>query len=165
MDYLNALSNSYTIYMHVTCKTLAQTRFMQCFIPNLLASHQYHSYVMYVIYIILVNDFFSKSILVFSSSNSTKLAGRGGKKGAVEKCGTCRGSGMQVHIRTLGPGMVQQIQSMCSSCEGQGERISAKDRCKSCQGQKVIRERKILEVHIDKGIVYVYTILTLRALV
>ncbi|XP_041458322.1 dnaJ homolog subfamily A member 1-like [Lytechinus variegatus] len=80
-----------------------------------------------------------------------KCEGRGGKKGAVEKCGTCHGTGMQVHVRQLHPGMVQQIQSMCSACEGQGERISAKDRCKSCHGQKVIRERKILEVHIDKG--------------
>lgn len=26
-----------------------------------------------------------------------------------------------------------------------------KDRCKTCLGKKVVRERKILEVHIDKG--------------
>ena len=26
-----------------------------------------------------------------------------------------------------------------------------KDRCKNCQGKKTIKERKILEVHIDKG--------------
>jgi DnaJ family protein A protein 1 len=26
-----------------------------------------------------------------------------------------------------------------------------KDRCKTCQGKKVVRERKILQVHIDKG--------------
>lgn len=28
---------------------------------------------------------------------------------------------------------------------------SEKDRCKTCQGKKVVRERKILEVHIDRG--------------
>ncbi|XP_071493789.1 dnaJ homolog subfamily A member 1-like [Diadema antillarum] len=80
-----------------------------------------------------------------------KCEGRGGKKGAVDKCGSCRGTGVEVHIRHLSPGMVQQIQSMCSSCEGQGERINPKDRCKACQGRKITRERKILEVHIDKG--------------
>lgn len=48
--------------------------------------------------------------------------------------------------------MIQQIQSMCSDCHGQGERFSAKDRCKNCNGHKVERKKKILEVHIDKGV-------------
>lgn len=79
--------------------------------------------------------------------------GYGGKKGSVERCGNCRGSGMQVRIQQLGPGMVQQIQSICHECQGSGESISAKDRCKSCMGKKVVRERKVLEVHVDKGMV------------
>ncbi len=79
------------------------------------------------------------------------ILGHGGKKGAVENCGNCRGTGMQVRIQQLGPGMVQQIQSVCHECQGQGERINPKDRCKTCQGRKIVRERKILEVHIDKG--------------
>lgn len=82
-----------------------------------------------------------------------KCEGRGGKKGAVEQCPTCRGTGMQVQIQQLGPGMIQQIQSMCSECRGQGERINPKDRCKTCQGKKTVRDRKILEVHVDKGMV------------
>lgn len=80
-----------------------------------------------------------------------KCEGYGGKKGSVQNCGSCRGSGMQVRIQQLAPGMVQQIQTVCSDCQGQGERINPKDRCKNCQGRKVTRERKILEVHIDKG--------------
>lgn len=47
--------------------------------------------------------------------------------------------------------MLQQIQSVCPECRGQGERINPKDRCKQCQGKKVVRDRKILEVHVDKG--------------
>lgn len=47
--------------------------------------------------------------------------------------------------------MVQQIQSVCPECQGQGERINPKDRCKSCNGRKIVREKKILEVYIDKG--------------
>ena len=78
-------------------------------------------------------------------------AGRGGKAGAVEKCTTCRGTGVQVRVQQLGPGFIQQMQSVCSECEGQGERINPKDRCKDCQGRKITRERKVLEVHIDKG--------------
>jgi len=40
---------------------------------------------------------------------------------------------------------------MCSECHGQGERIDPKLRCKKCNGRKVVRERKILEVSVDKG--------------
>jgi len=77
--------------------------------------------------------------------------GIGGKAGAVVKCTNCRGTGMQVRIQQLGPGMMQQIQSMCGECQGQGERIDPKLRCKKCNGRKVNRERKILEVSVDKG--------------
>jgi len=77
--------------------------------------------------------------------------GIGGKAGAVVKCTNCRGTGMQVRIQQLGPGMMQQIQSMCGECRGQGERIDPKLRCKKCNGRKVNRERKILEVSVDKG--------------
>merc|ERR1719410_2176963 len=77
--------------------------------------------------------------------------GLGGKAGAVQKCPTCRGTGMQVRIQQLGPGMMQQIQSMCQECHGEGERVDPKLRCKKCNGRKVNRERKILEVSVDKG--------------
>ncbi|TWW75706.1 dnaJ homolog subfamily A member 4 [Takifugu rubripes] len=80
-----------------------------------------------------------------------KCEGYGGKKGALEKCSTCKGKGVQIRVQQIGPGMIQQIQSMCSDCQGQGEKFSSKDRCKNCNGNKVERQKKILEVHIDKG--------------
>ncbi|XP_041125100.1 dnaJ homolog subfamily A member 2 [Polyodon spathula] len=87
----------------------------------------------------------SKSVLCASCN------GQGGKSGAVQKCAACRGRGMRIMIRQLAPGMVQQMQSVCSDCNGEGEVISEKDRCKKCEGKKVIKEVKILEVHVDKG--------------
>ncbi|XP_041355581.1 dnaJ homolog subfamily A member 1-like [Gigantopelta aegis] len=78
-----------------------------------------------------------------------KCDGQGGKD--VEKCGPCRGTGTKVIIQQLGIGIVQQMQTMCSDCQGEGEKISPKNRCKNCQGHKTIKERKILEVHIDPG--------------
>lgn len=54
-------------------------------------------------------------------------------------------------MQQIGPGMIQQIQSMCGDCHGQGEKFNSKDRCKNCNGHKVERKKKILEVHIDKG--------------
>merc|ERR1712137_343307 len=47
--------------------------------------------------------------------------------------------------------MVQQFQTSCSVCSGEGTIFREKDRCKKCKGQKVIDERKVLEVHIEKG--------------
>ncbi|XP_030173050.1 dnaJ homolog subfamily A member 4 isoform X1 [Lynx canadensis] len=80
-----------------------------------------------------------------------KCEGVGGKKGSVEKCPLCKGRGMQVHIQQVGPGVVQQIQTVCVECKGQGERISPRDRCEVCGGAKVTREKKIIEVHVEKG--------------
>ncbi|XP_041650733.1 dnaJ homolog subfamily A member 4 [Cheilinus undulatus] len=80
-----------------------------------------------------------------------KCEGYGGKKGALEKCSNCKGRGVQIKVQQIGPGMIQQIQSMCADCQGQGEKFNSKDRCKNCNGNKVERKKKILEVHIDKG--------------
>ncbi|XP_054160688.1 dnaJ homolog subfamily A member 1-like [Oppia nitens] len=82
-----------------------------------------------------------------------KCQGSGTKNPAVgpERCNNCRGSGMQLRVEHLGPSIVQQIQTVCSDCGGRGERIAAKDRCKQCDGKKVSKDKKILEVHIDKG--------------
>jgi len=79
-----------------------------------------------------------------------KCEGRGGKEGAVKKCGGCQGQGIKVILRQLGP-MVQQMQQTCPDCNGSGETINIKDQCKQCHGKKINQERKVLEVRIDKG--------------
>ncbi|XP_050398697.1 dnaJ homolog subfamily A member 2 [Patella vulgata] len=80
-----------------------------------------------------------------------KCSGLGGKQGATIKCRVCQGRGIKVTLRQLGPGMVQQMQSVCPDCHGEGEIINERDRCKECKGKKVSNETKILEVHVDKG--------------
>jgi DnaJ family protein A protein 2 len=59
--------------------------------------------------------------------------------GEVTECTQCHGQGAIMEIRQLGPGMITQVQRTCSNCQGQGH---------SCQYKQ---ERKVLEVHIDKG--------------
>ncbi|KAK5866159.1 hypothetical protein PBY51_020369 [Eleginops maclovinus] len=80
-----------------------------------------------------------------------RCEGRGSRKGAAQICMSCHGTGMQVRMHQLVPGMVQQVSTVCHNCQGQGQRISHKDRCKTCVGRKIMRQKKILEVHIDKG--------------
>jgi DnaJ family protein A protein 2 len=80
-----------------------------------------------------------------------KCKGHGGKAGAIHPCRNCHGTGVKVTYRQLGPGMVQQMQGVCGDCHGEGEVMNEKDRCKTCRGKKVVKDNKILEVHVDKG--------------
>ncbi|KAK4408394.1 DnaJ proteinANJ1 [Sesamum angolense] len=81
----------------------------------------------------------------------SKCSGKGSKSGASMKCSGCQGSGMKVTIRQLGPGMIQQMQHPCNECKGTGETINDRDRCPQCKGEKVVQEKKVLEVHVEKG--------------
>lgn len=76
---------------------------------------------------------------------------KGSKSGASTKCAGCQGTGMKVSIRHLGPSMIQQMQHPCNECKGTGETISDKDRCSQCKGEKVVQEKKVLEVIVEKG--------------
>ncbi len=43
------------------------------------------------------------------------------------------------------------MQSVCGDCEGRGETVPAASRCKTCKGKRTVKEKKIIEVTIDKG--------------
>ena len=80
----------------------------------------------------------------------SECKGKGGKEDAVKTCGGCKGQGVKFVTRQMGP-MLQRFQTVCNECNGEGTIIDAKNRCKTCKGKKTYEERKILEVHIDKG--------------
>lgn len=80
-----------------------------------------------------------------------KCNGKGSKSGASMTCPGCQGTGMKVTIRQLGPSMIQQMQQACNECKGTGETINEKDRCPQCKGDKVVPEKKVLEVVVEKG--------------
>jgi DnaJ family protein A protein 2 len=80
-----------------------------------------------------------------------KCHGIGGKEGSVKKCPGCDGRGMKTMMRQMGP-MIQRFQTVCPDCQGEGEIIKEKDRCKQCNGKKTVVERKVLHVHVDRGV-------------
>lgn len=80
-----------------------------------------------------------------------KCKGKGSKSGSSGRCYGCQGSGMKVTRRQIGPGMIQQMQHVCPECRGSGEVINERDRCQQCKGNKVTQEKKVLEVHVEKG--------------
>lgn len=73
------------------------------------------------------------------------------EKDKVTTCDKCDGHGIVIMLRQIGPGFVQQIRRPCPACEGRGEMIEEKYRCKKCDGKKVIPEKKELTVYIEKG--------------
>ena len=77
--------------------------------------------------------------------------GRGGKEGAIKTCTGCNGMGMKTMMRQMGP-MIQRFQTVCPDCQGEGEMIRERDRCKKCLGKKTVVERKVLHVHVDRGV-------------
>jgi DnaJ family protein A protein 2 len=77
--------------------------------------------------------------------------GVGGRDGAKQQCTTCRGHGIQIITRQIGPNMMQRMQQVCKDCSGEGEIINERDRCKTCQGKKTIDQKKKLEVVISPG--------------
>ncbi|KAA8515878.1 hypothetical protein F0562_019057 [Nyssa sinensis] len=80
-----------------------------------------------------------------------KCKGKGSKSGTTGRCYGCQGSGMKISTRQIGPGMIQQMQHVCPECRGSGEVISERDKCPQCKGNKVSQEKKVLEVHVEKG--------------
>lgn len=80
-----------------------------------------------------------------------KCTGSGSKSGKRYTCDSCHGSGVEVKIRHIGPGMVQQIQQRCSSCGGGGYSCPASDRCQSCEGKGIAPNKKIFELHVEPG--------------
>ncbi|OAX79040.1 hypothetical protein ACJ72_06642, partial [Emergomyces africanus] len=66
---------------------------------------------------------------------------------ALKKSVICPGTMM----RQMGP-MIQRFVVECSDCDRTGQVINERDRCKKCKGNKVIIERKVLHVHVDRGV-------------
>jgi len=59
--------------------------------------------------------------------------------GEANVCSRCDGRGAVMEVRQIGPGMITQMQRACPDCNGQGNTAKTKT------------ERKVLEVHIEKG--------------
>jgi DnaJ family protein A protein 2 len=78
--------------------------------------------------------------------------GSGTKSGHQSTCDDCKGAGIRVMIRQLGPGMIQQAQVGCNKCQGTGKMIKDDDKCGGCNGSKYEYEKKFMEIDIEKGI-------------
>ena len=90
-----------------------------------------------------------KKIKVKKMVNCKSCNGTGSADGNVETCPTCKGSGRVVSAQRSIFGMMQ-VQNECPTCHGEGKII--KNKCTHCQGNGVVREEEIIEIHIPAGV-------------
>jgi len=94
-----------------------------------------------------INIIYNKNI------KCVKCNGCGSISGKTYKCNDCNGNGLKIHIRQLGPGMVQQMQIKCDKCKGLGETINSQDMCNTCNGIKHTSKQCTYILKLQKGLV------------
>lgn len=103
---------------------------------------------------VTLKDFYNgckKKLRVNKNVICDACKGKGSEKeGATKTCPGCHGHGVRFTRRQMGPSIIQ-MQEDCSECNRKGEIIDPKDRCKLCKGKKTVKESKIIEVEVDRG--------------
>lgn len=94
----------------------------------------------------------TKKVMISRDRFCAQCEGTGVKPGAKRNtCGQCRGRGVQLRTQQIFPGFHQQVQVQCPACGGEGETVAAADVCKGCRGKRTVREKAVLDVHIERG--------------
>ncbi|KAJ6468437.1 hypothetical protein C8R45DRAFT_1018793 [Mycena sanguinolenta] len=76
--------------------------------------------------------------------------GSGARGNAKPKeCGTCDGKGWTTAISHGSHLTTSRV--ACSNCNGTGQKLKEKDRCKKCKGEKTVKEKNRQEVVIEPG--------------
>lgn len=80
-----------------------------------------------------------------------KCNGKGTKDGKDPKqCEKCHGQGRVIVQYEQGGGIYQTI-SACPDCNGTGEIIDKENTCEECKGERLVKEEKEVQVHIERG--------------
>lgn len=90
----------------------------------------------------------TKDLAITRHVHCATCDGRGLKQGASKKsCGTCGGRGQVVQQAGF-----MRIATTCPSCRGQGQTIAPADRCGTCSGSGLVREKGEAKVTVPPGI-------------
>ena len=82
-----------------------------------------------------------------------KCKGTGAKSSSsVKICNNCDGSGVQISIKTFGPGMISQSQTTCNVCNGKGKIV--KEKCINCRGSKYDVSKKKINIKLKHSNVH-----------
>ncbi|KAJ5650308.1 DnaJ protein [Penicillium longicatenatum] len=105
-------------------------------------------------YEISLEDLYKGKTVKFTSVKNVICSlcdGKGGKeKAKAKKCSTCDGLGQREVLQNMGQFITRATQP-CTTCSGEGQFFSPKDKCKKCKGKKVVEAKKMLELYIAPG--------------
>ncbi|TVY62260.1 DnaJ protein-like protein xdj1 [Lachnellula suecica] len=106
-------------------------------------------------YQVTLEELYKGKTVKFASTKNiicSHCKGSGGKeKSKPATCERCKGNGVTVGLRQVGPGLVTQERMVCETCTGTGKVFKEKDRCKKCKGKRTTSEKKVLEIYIPRG--------------
>lgn len=91
---------------------------------------------------------FSKNIDITVHDRCGTCNGSGSKTKSKTTCVGCKGSGVKVMIRQIGPGMISQQQTMCGDCGGKGTFVEPSNKCGTCNSAGTVETKlnKTLEI-------------------
>jgi len=90
----------------------------------------------------------TKKINVQRNRICNECKGKGVKKDAkLKSCAVCKGSGVIIRHHQMAPGLIST--QMCYHCNGEKMMPDASDYCKKCSGKKVVKDVKLLKIHIQ----------------
>ena len=90
-----------------------------------------------------------KNINISTKNKCKNCNGKGGLN--LQTCKNCNGKGVVVGMRHIGPGMVQQIQTICTKCSGEGSICKNEDKCTKCNGNGIVNKTFNKKIQIKKG--------------
>ncbi|KAF8896222.1 hypothetical protein BD779DRAFT_1494583 [Infundibulicybe gibba] len=78
--------------------------------------------------------------------------GSGARGNAKPKvCATCDGKKWTFVQTQISHSQIGTSRRTCHDCDGTGEKLREKDRCKKCKGEKVVHDKTRQEIFIEKG--------------
>jgi DnaJ family protein A protein 2 len=81
--------------------------------------------------------------------NCETCDGKGGKD--AKTCTTCRGAGVIEKMVQIAPGFITSARATCHACRGEKTIYEKDNKCKTCDGEKVKRETKTIEIPVEQG--------------
>lgn len=103
---------------------------------------------------ITLDDLYNGKTMKFNITRNIicdECDGKGCKVGCYKICNFCKGNKYNIQTVQFGPGMIQQMQVPCTNCNATGNSFNQIDKCVKCVGTRVIKEKKGIELIIEKG--------------
>lgn len=96
----------------------------------------------------------NKNIDIIVNDKCDGCDGTCSKTKSATTCSGCKGSGIKVMMRQIGPGMIQQSQTVCNQCGGKGKYVEPSNKCIKCNGKGTCETKLNKTLNITKNFDY-----------